>query len=766
MDLRRYGNRPLRHGVNGGTGRNPRQEDDSLHFLSQEEKECLRFFEDTIGSLEASLEENDLRQTSTTPVNAGRAMEEVDGPLTSSPTQLSIMASPLARPLSPKDQDIIDLVRPELDMAQPREPMFNPTNPDFQSMLSTPSSHFEIKPKRDSTVSFPSEYNSLMPSGNYGSTDSHYHPPGSVPTPVLIAQKIAESQAGGASSIDPSTLLRRCNQESETKSSLSTDSTLKQGPPPFARTNRFPVSVNMLLGNKDLQHPPQSNLSIQERRGQTNLTGSQPLLQDVSQQNKETTLNKIPRRSISFKDPSPDKSRMEALSKLGLTRNRAMSGGQSLLSPDPYLDPFTHGKTRAEPVVASVSPVSETSVNLPEANVANVPQVTSVANVTNVADVTNAPNVANPTHVASASNVGNSGLVTNVASLANVANVANAPKITNVTNATNVANMDNVANASNITNMGNVTSVAITPNIAKMGNVASVSNTLNITSFANSPNIANVGNTASVADPANLATPTLSQISVDRRPEAPQTSPLSGNETRNLQRSPSPPGATQSLAFPPPLEKEAPGYPLPPPPPPPEVSSLEFNSYGGKSLMVNPSCTSKSEPATSPVTQEPRILSSALANPSQFNSFGGKSKVVTPVPVVVNQSDLPDILSSHLDKSQTLPSKSQLPSAELNSYGGKSRTINPSSGVSRPLSTPGRTLKAPAPAPAPKPSRHSYHGTTLPPKTAATALSPERKPRSGSLFRPQSITVQFSGRSGSEELRRDALRKLGLLKDS
>lgn len=44
------------------------------------------------------------------------------------------------------------------------------------------------------------------------------------------------------------------------------------------------------------------------------------------------------------------------------------------------------------------------------------------------------------------------------------------------------------------------------------------------------------------------------------------------------------------------------------------------------------------------------------------------------------------------------------------------------------------------------------------------------RPRSGSLpravgFRPQGITVQFSGRGSTEEARREALRKLGLLKD-
>uniref|UniRef100_A0A670KJ02 Proline and serine rich 2 n=1 Tax=Podarcis muralis TaxID=64176 RepID=A0A670KJ02_PODMU len=49
-------------------------------------------------------------------------------------------------------------------------------------------------------------------------------------------------------------------------------------------------------------------------------------------------------------------------------------------------------------------------------------------------------------------------------------------------------------------------------------------------------------------------------------------------------------------------------------------------------------------------------------------------------------------------------------------------------------------------------------------------LSLEMRRRSGSLprpsgLRPQGVTVQFSGRGSTEEARREALRKLGLLKD-
>ncbi|KAJ0056844.1 hypothetical protein NL108_000631, partial [Boleophthalmus pectinirostris] len=195
-----------------------------------------------------------------------------------------------------------------------------------------------------------------------------------------------------------------------------------------------------------------------------------------------------------------------------------------------------------------------------------------------------------------------------------------------------------------------------------------------------------------------------------------------------------------------------------PSPPPPVETSAEFNNYGGKSIVVNSSASFKSELPPSPVSPEPRILSPVLATPPEFNSYGGKSKVMTPIPA--SRRDLPDILSSHIDKSQTQHSENA--PTEANSYGGKTRIINASVSASRPSEGSSRTVKPPAPAPAPRPPRHSYHGQTAAPKSPQRALSPDHKRRTGSMFRPQGITVQFSGKGTSEESRKEALRKLGL----
>ncbi|XP_068442171.1 proline and serine-rich protein 2 [Clinocottus analis] len=610
MDARRHGNPQLHHAVNGGRSSKP-GEDEALLFLSHEEQECLKFFEKTIDSLDESLE----------PGGGG------------APTSNPGVSSHLARHPAHKDQDIIYLVRPEPDLVQTKEPIFNPASPDFNSMMQNPGSHFEMKPRREAIDSLPSEYHPPLPKSSFGSTDNHssYHPPGCIPTPVLIAQQIADHRGGGTANLPSSSFLRSHSQESDKPQSPAGDSPGKHGPLNSTKPPQFPANISVILGGKDHQNQSLGNVNIQERRAQmlANLTGAtNPLLQEDPQPNVALPTVEVPpvvqppvepptvvlsqntpTRSISFKDPSPDKSRMEALSKLGLSRNRAMSEGLPLLGvpSGPSLNPQTGAETSAKPIETSAPPTLDTTVKTPEANV---------------------------------------------------------------------------------------------------------------------------------------TTPRPSPI--ESKPEILRTDSLKRYDERHPRPSPS-------------------YYPPPPPlddvasfPPPPEVT-LSSNNYGGKSITVNPSVSTRRGSATPP-GNEPKVLPTALSNPSEFNSYGGKTKVINTAPVAMARSDLPDILSSHM-KSQTLP-------PDLNSYGVKSRTFNPASGSSRPSDAPAKSSKTPAPTPAPRPPRHSYHGGAAAPKPAPRAPSPEHRRRSTSMFRPQGITVQFSGRGATDESRREALRKLGLLKES
>ncbi|XP_034433638.1 proline and serine-rich protein 2 [Hippoglossus hippoglossus] len=574
MNVPQQANPQFHYEVNGRAGRNSRPEDTAL---SQEVQECIQFFDDTIVSLEESLTEDYRR-----PTPRGR----------SNPYPGVTVPSVMTGPLSP-NQDIIDLVRPGPDLVRTREPVFNPTSPDFQSIVAHTESHFEIKPWRDQMESLPSEYNPPLPSGSYGSTDPSYHPPGCIPTPVLIAQQMAGNQARGNSN-----LLRHRSSDSDHPPSPNSDQPGKQGPPTSARPSRFPANISVILGNKEHQNQSLANVNIHERRAQmlANLTGtSHPLLQEDPEPAAEQQARNTPTRSISFRDPTPGISRMEALSKLGLNRNRAMSGGTSELPNSAPLD------TR------------------PGASVSSTPGTT-----------------------------------------------------------------------------------------------------------------------------ANATTPPQSRSYTDRRTEILRTPSITSLEERHSQPSPSPPAITRRSFSPSPLENKA-SFP-----PPPEVTS---NSYGGKSIVVNPS-VSKGEPVSSPPIPDPKSHPPALANPSEFNTYGGKTKVMSPAPTAATRNNLPDILSSHINKSQSLPPRLELLPIEPNSYGGKSRTINPSSGSNRPSEPPARSFKHPAPAPAPRPPPG--------PQKAAAAI-PEHKRRPSSLFRPQGITVQFAGRGTSDESRKEALRKLGLM---
>uniref|UniRef100_A0A8C1MMW6 Proline and serine rich 2 n=1 Tax=Cyprinus carpio TaxID=7962 RepID=A0A8C1MMW6_CYPCA len=102
-----------------------------------------------------------------------------------------------------------------------------------------------------------------------------------------------------------------------------TNPSTKHGPSTHAKPARLPDSIGMLQSSRE--HIPHSiaaeAVSFQERRAQmlANLSGPAHPLDG----GEPACVRNLPMRSISFRDPTPDKSRMEALSKLGLAQRRA-----------------------------------------------------------------------------------------------------------------------------------------------------------------------------------------------------------------------------------------------------------------------------------------------------------------------------------------------------------------------------------------------------------------------------------------------------------
>uniref|UniRef100_A0A672QX78 Proline and serine rich 2 n=1 Tax=Sinocyclocheilus grahami TaxID=75366 RepID=A0A672QX78_SINGR len=187
-----------------------------LNPFDLEERECILFFEETIGSLE----EDDER----TGISAGGHRLAVERPLSYT----------TARHPSPVDHDIIDLVHPTPDPSKQKDTL--PIMPDFQQLIIPPETHFEVKPKRDLDVSDGPQF-------------GHQPPAGSVPTQVVIASKIAEHQGAGGTSASQ-LLQRRRSLESPPNPST------KHDPPTHAKPTRLPDSISMLLGSRE--HIPHS----------------------------------------------------------------------------------------------------------------------------------------------------------------------------------------------------------------------------------------------------------------------------------------------------------------------------------------------------------------------------------------------------------------------------------------------------------------------------------------------------------------------------
>uniref|UniRef100_A0AAR2IN62 Proline and serine rich 2 n=1 Tax=Pygocentrus nattereri TaxID=42514 RepID=A0AAR2IN62_PYGNA len=168
---------------------------------------------------------------------------------------------------------------------------------------------------------------------------SHQPPPGSIPTPVIIASKIAEHQGTGGTSSLPSVLVQRGRNLESPNSPPS-----RRGPPTHAKPHRLPDNINMMLGSREPS--PQSiataAVNMQERRSQ--MLANLPPSAHPLEGGEPACVSKPPLRSVSFRDPALDKSRMEALSMLGLTQAKTMPAN---------MVPVSGIKTQSSPISRS-----------------------------------------------------------------------------------------------------------------------------------------------------------------------------------------------------------------------------------------------------------------------------------------------------------------------------------------------------------------------------------------------------------------------------
>ncbi|XP_048012180.1 serine/arginine repetitive matrix protein 2 isoform X2 [Megalobrama amblycephala] len=603
MDVHMHNSRTHHYGLNNGANR---FSEDDLEFLSLEERECILFFEETIGSLE----EDDER----TGMSAGGHRLAVERPASHTQT---------ARHHSPVDHDIIDLVHPTPDPNRLKDtppiitsPIITPPiiTPDFQELIAAPETHYEVKAKHEPPAML---HVSHTPPEEFGR-----HPPtSSVPATATSANKIAERE----SVTPPSQLLqRRCSLE------LPQNPSVKHGPPIHAKPTRLPDSISFLLGSRE--HIPHSiateAVSVQERRAKmlSNLSGSAHPLDG----GEPSCVRNLPMRSISFRDPTPDKSRMEALSKLGLAQKRCQS--------------VMRASSDAESAKTTIF-----KSNLPAKASADV-------RATDTTDHCQTRR-SQPVMHTSPKDVGNVKNTTFKSALP--ANASADIRATDTTDHCQTRRSQPVTHAS--------------PRDAEITKTTTFKSTL----------------------PAKASADVRTTDTTDHY---------------------------QAKSSPAPILTSA------------EITHSDFNSYGGKSITLNPTLSFRAEyvPASLPKTE---------ASDAHLNNYGGRSRsMTTPEPTYGARSkNFPDNSSSNRTANQDLPKRKAPHSEAL---------------ASRSNAQP--------PTPAPRPLRHP---SPLSP-TEPRSLEIRRKSQPKPSFRTQGITVQFSGKGATDEARRDALRKLGLLRDT
>ncbi|KAK3557736.1 hypothetical protein QTP86_000305 [Hemibagrus guttatus] len=661
--------------------------DDGLQFLSVEEKECILFFEETIDSLEDGFDDTTgLTSRRTTPAA---------GLQTSSNSLLNPV---LAANVSPSlmEHDIIDLVHTPNNF----------TMPDFQKLAVTPESHYENIPKKD-----PME--SVVPSSTASfdahEDNNHQPPAGSVPTPVVIASKIAEHQGTGG--ITPSTLL-------DHRRSLES----KREPPMPARNPHLPSKISMARSTRDTSPHSLATavVNVQERRSQmlANLpAGSHPL-----EGGEPACMRNLPIRSVSFKDMEPEKSRMEALSKLGLMAGKTSNSTASFVTKG------SSSTTLPDSSAYKVSSSATSPINSP--NKVNISANSPISSLNKARSSATSPiNSPNKVNIS-----GNSPISSLNKASSSATSLISSPNKVNISGNSPISSL-NKASSSATSPISSPNKVSISANSASnSANKVSVNTQAHISNYMNTSNSTFASSNSYEPKPRSDVSSNSFYYyggkSAAISPMAKDTAPTVSQEKSSI------------------------------PPPSAEVKQTDFNSYGGKTTVLNPTKSVKAEsvPSLSANTSE--------TAETHFNSYGGRSKVINPS---VN-TDVPDEMNfahSHLPTNAVTPTmhhsnptRSGHP-ANRTGYDTKPKAPTPSQPdpVHQPIV---RTRPATLPPPtAPRP--HCPTGSLRP---RPDPVPPEILSKPAPSFRAQGITVQFSGRGTTGEARRDALRRLGLLKNT
>ncbi|KAM9634410.1 proline and serine-rich protein 2 isoform 1-T1 [Morphnus guianensis] len=286
--------------------RNLALDDESLKYLTHEEQDVLMFFEETIDALEDDLEEPVLHDSGihcqsprSTEENVSSHSETEDIiDLVQSTPESSDHEGPASRDIEP---GMLDATW-KTESPKPAVPADLPPHPP----VPPPAMSEALPPPPPPPVQHPKLLRS-------------------VPTPLIMAQKMCEQQT--ESRVRFPSALKEGNSDRKKTPVANGDYFVgpKHPPTPAPKLHRFPSNINItnVSGKEFNETISKAAVNVQERRAQVlaNINGGAFLaaeLEEKLQKNDFLSRN----RSSSLRDLSSEQTRYEALTKLGLVKGK------------------------------------------------------------------------------------------------------------------------------------------------------------------------------------------------------------------------------------------------------------------------------------------------------------------------------------------------------------------------------------------------------------------------------------------------------------
>ncbi|KFU92360.1 Uncharacterized protein C10orf47, partial [Chaetura pelagica] len=287
-------------------------DEESLKYLTHEEQDVLMFFEETIDALEDDLEEPVLRDSGIHCQSPRSTEENVSS--------------------HSDTEDIIDLVQSTPESSDHEGPPSRGAEPGSSISLKYVTWRPE-SPKPAVPADLPSH--PPVPPPSVSETTPLPPPPPppvqhpkllrSVPTPLIVAQKISEQQLESRARF-PSALKEGNSDRKKTPVANGDHFAGPKHPPaPAPKLHRFPSNINItnVSGKEFSETISKAAVNVQERRAQVlaNINGGAFLaaeLEEKLQKNDFLSRN----RSSSLRDLSSEQTRYEALTKLGLVKGK------------------------------------------------------------------------------------------------------------------------------------------------------------------------------------------------------------------------------------------------------------------------------------------------------------------------------------------------------------------------------------------------------------------------------------------------------------